>query len=81
MTHKSRHVVVKKDGEIAVLRTVLRKHEENLSVTKQTNGEARLFQLFAHTQQSFTTELEQRRVFEVGLRRRAHLIYLGLLVF
>jgi hypothetical protein len=34
--------IEQKDGEIAALRAALRKHEDNLSTTKQTNGEERL---------------------------------------
>ena len=72
--------IEQKDGEIAALRAALRKHEDNLSATKQTNGEKKLLELLAHAQQSFTAELEQRRIFEVGPRRSAHLIYMGLLI-
>jgi hypothetical protein len=57
-----------------ITRVTLRKHEDNLSTTMQTNGVERLLELLAHAQQSFTSELEQRRIFEVGPRRSAHLI-------
>jgi len=65
--------IEQKDGEIAALRAAFRKHEDTLSAIQQTNcEEKRLLELLTHAQQAFTAELEQRRIFEVGQRRSAH---------
>ena len=57
LSHVSSRVIREKEskieqnnGEIAALRAALRKHEDNLSATKQTNGEERLLELLAHAQ-------------------------------
>jgi hypothetical protein len=61
--------IEQKDGEIAALRAAFRKHEDTLSAIRQTNCEEKsLLELLTHAQQSFTAELEQRRIFEVGQR-------------
>jgi hypothetical protein len=74
--------IEQKDGEIAALRAAFPKHEDTLSAIRQTNcEEKRLFELLTLAQQSCTAELEQRRIFEVGHRRSAHVIYVVWLVF